>query len=49
LNREEHEKSSEMCVWIVGFGQKLRNWEKANILKSAYMSLTPFLLFPANQ
>jgi hypothetical protein len=24
LIRVEHEKCSEMCVWIVGFGQKLR-------------------------
>jgi hypothetical protein len=25
--RVEHEKCSEMCVWIVGFGQNLRNWD----------------------
>jgi hypothetical protein len=25
LIRVEHEKCSEMCVWIVGSGQKLRN------------------------
>jgi hypothetical protein len=27
LNRVEHEKCSEMCVWIVRFGQKFRNWD----------------------
>ena len=27
LNRVEHEKCSEMCVWIVRFGQNLRKWD----------------------
>jgi hypothetical protein len=27
LNRVEHENSSEMCLWIVRFGQKLRSWD----------------------
>ena len=27
LIRVEHEKCSEMCVWIIRFGQKLRNWD----------------------
>jgi hypothetical protein len=27
LIRVEHEKCSEMCIWIVGSGQKLRNWD----------------------
>ena len=51
LIRVEHEKCSEMCVWIVGFGQILRKLglflvEKVDISKSDYMSLTPFLLTP---
>jgi hypothetical protein len=28
LIRVEHEKWSEMCVWIVRFGQKLRYWDR---------------------
>ena len=27
LIRVEHEKFSEMCVWIVRFGQNLRKWD----------------------
>jgi hypothetical protein len=31
LIRVEHEKFSEMCVWIVRFGQKLRKWDCFNL------------------
>jgi hypothetical protein len=27
LIRVEHEKCSEMCVWIGRFGQNLRKWD----------------------
>ena len=27
LIRVEHEKCSDMCVWIVRFGTKLRKWD----------------------
>jgi hypothetical protein len=53
LIRVEHKKCSEMRVLIVRFGQKLRNWDcfvkKVNIVKSVYMSLTPFILNPGYQ
>jgi hypothetical protein len=26
-NLIEHGKCSEMCIWIVGFGQNLRKWD----------------------
>jgi hypothetical protein len=48
LIRVEHEKCSEMCVWIVSFGQKIEKMglllvKKVNIGKEAFMSFTPSL------